>query len=405
MKRLLLLVLVLGATELSLQAQCWFPNVVYALPNDQLTIGAPDANAGRTVCYKWSSSDCNNCIAGPTDGPTLNVHMPSEPGSYHFTVKKISDRVQSCTVTVVVEEDIEIVSVTPKKNCYSEGDAITEDQFDIVTNPPGLQRHVQLDQYSRIAHCSNIALHTCQQPLTFNAYKRNEVRDSKTINVMVYTSELISVEAPASVLMIQSHIREAKDLLAYVNRTNKQISSALSRVPGPVRFETSPFGVDCIIGSSFGICCDGKTGQSQASLSVTVSGGGSWWIYCPMNMLPIPGFQLIPPSVQLEGRVGFSISGTGSITTNTCDETSFDININPAAYFSGGISWGRHGDILYGSAALFCEPSISGVWHVLPLPMDVSAHGYIKGGLELTYRLWSSDDRTIRFTWLTLQMW
>ena len=405
MKRFLVF-FILGFISFEMQAQCLFPNVVYALPNDQLTLGAPDSDAGKTICYRWSSNDCNSCIKGPTDGPTLNVQMPSAGGSYHFTRKKISeDGVQACTVVVNVEECFHIVSVTPKMNCYSEGDAITESQFVIVTDPPGLEGHVRLSQNSRTAHCSNPTWHTCEQTLTFIGYnRRNEQCDSRSTNVLVYATELFSVEAPTSLLMIQSHIREAKDILEYINRTSQQISSSLSRIPGPVRFDVSKEPeIDCKIGASLGICCDGKTGQFQSSLTVSVSGRLQWWFYYPICMIPC--LQIIPPNVQLEGSVGFGISGEGSITYNSCDETSLDVSLNPSLYMSGGISWGRHGDILYGSAAVFCEPSISAVWHVLPSPMNVTAHGYIKGGIDLNYAIWNSGDRTIRFTFINVQMW
>lgn len=414
MKRLLFILLLTGSIGMAFadNVTCFLPSdkrTVTALPDEQLTLGVPDPNNGRTVCYRWSSDDCSSCFTSSTDQPTVSVRMPSEIGTYHFTVKKISDHVQTCDVIVIVESDLEIVSVTPKYECYSEGDVISEDHFIIVTDPPGLERNVKLANDSRQAHCIGATHHTCEQPLTFVAKVDDRVLDNKIINITVYTSELVSVEIPADIKKMAENIRKTGEVLRYIYSLNNKMSSLFSSVDfvNPIRFELEPWDSDVTIGAAFGICCDGKAGQTEGSLSFSVSTGAKWYFYYPVVAIPIPFLKKWFPSIYLEGQIGISFGAAASLSINTCADLSLDVPVDITAHFSGGVSYGQVGDNVYLSASVFGEPNINGTWHVLPPSnFGVECHGNMKIGVDLTYQIWRmKNPKTKRFTVWTIQMW
>ena len=192
MKRLLIILSLLALSYTNVWAQCWFSEtVVRGVTDEDITIGSPDPNSGRTVCYKWLSDDGWLHIVGPTNGPTLNLHLPEYEDTFHYTVKKISDHIETCVVTVIVEEQCEIVSITPKQQCWNHDDALTEADFDIVTNPSGLESRVHLTNNSRTATnlVNSGTTRYRYQTLNFEARSRNgRLLDASTVNIKVYST-------------------------------------------------------------------------------------------------------------------------------------------------------------------------------------------------------------------------
>lgn len=409
MKRILFLMLLLGNVCMALadDVTCFLPQdkrSMAALPEEHLTLGVPDPNNGRTVCYRWSTEDCANCFVGPIDQPTVDVVMPSQPGTYHFTVRRISDHIQTCDVTVTVESSIEIVSIRPLLNCYSYGDEISENQFEIITNPAGLERNVRLSDDSRTATCPAYTRYDCQQTLTFMAYKNGSVVDYEYVDVNVYAEaeNTVEITIPPDVQNIITQLRGAVEVMNYLREADKSIGHLLGGLPGGPSFDFSldEPQINVSVKSSKGICCQGKTNQWAVDLSIAGSAGGKWTFYYPLYLLGIP----CPPSLNFQGQIGLSCSVDADASINQCFEPALDLDLVLAAFFSGGVSWGRYNDILYGAATAYVEPSLTGTWHVLPRSNSgLSLRGDITFGIDLMYSSsWFSDEKHVKvsfFTW------
>lgn len=409
MKRILFLLLLMGNVCVALadDVTCFLPQdkrIVVALPEERLTLGVPDPNSGRTVCYRWSSEDCSNCFDGPTDQPTVDVVMPSQIGTYHFTVKRISDHIQTCNVTVTVESSIEIISISPLLNCYSDDDDISENQFKIITNPAGLERNVRLDDASRKAKCPAYTRHNYQQTLTFRAYKNGNIVDYKYVDVTVYAEaeSTAEVSIPPDIQNLITQLRGAVSVLNYLREVDNTLGRLMNKVPGApsMDFSIDEPSINVSVKASKDICCQGKTNQSAVDLSIAGSAGAKWTFYYPLYMLGIP----CPPTLNFQGQIGLSGSLDADVSINQCIDPALDIDVSLTAFFSGGISWGRYNDILYGAVTAFAEPSLTGTWHVLPLSnFGFSSSGDITFGFDLMYSSsWFSDEKHVKvsfFTW------
>lgn len=412
-KQFIILVVLAGCLPAALRAQCPPPQVK-TTPGEHITLGTPDPNAGKKVCYKWSSSDCSSCMASDVNQPVISVNVPNQAGTYHFTRTKIGETSETCTITVIAEDTIEIVSITPRKQCYTEGDPITEADFIIVTNPAGLEGSVRLDQSSRTASCPTVTgLQTCEQTLTFKAYKNGNVADEETVAMTIYRGELIATpgeyEIPDAVQNIVNKINAAKPVVNAVNGAADKIAALLNKIPGlPFSFHAEPLTINANIGNSYGICCEGQTGHAKTTVAISGKAGVKGGISYPVNMMGPPPFTLLPPQLKLIGEVGLSASASASVSLSSCLEAALDINLGVELLVAGGVAWGEEEDFLCGAATLFAKPSLNGTWHLLPpSAFGVELHGGATIGANLKGKLnasWFKAEKNIEFVFCNIQL-
>ena len=150
MKRIIAILLLL-ALGWGAQAQFAGPDktLVREDGNTQTTtIGTPGS---ADACYIWTGPH----IEGNANQPVITVHPTAEAERYR--VKRISENgVEEDEVWVYLEDTIEIRNVKPKYGCYSHGEALSTDQFEIETYPPGYEHLVTLSpsNATRDAHTS-----------------------------------------------------------------------------------------------------------------------------------------------------------------------------------------------------------------------------------------------------------
>lgn len=85
------------------------------------------------------------CTSKPSDEAfcfIMDAHEPitelmlSKPGQYILELTRVSEYgIQRESVTVVVTNDIQLISATPKKNCYKNGTTMKVSDFKFVTSP------------------------------------------------------------------------------------------------------------------------------------------------------------------------------------------------------------------------------------------------------------------------------
>ncbi len=185
MKRLITILLLL-ALGWEAQAQIAGPvkKVVREPGNTQTTtVGTPDGSPD--ACYIWQGPH----IVSDPHQPVITVHPIQDTETY--TVKRISSNgVEEDLTLVIVEEQAEIVSVTPKYGCYSHGDKISTSDFIIVTSPEGYEDRVTLSpataQNNRLASSSNMSV-------TFTL-EMNGHRNERTQNILVINPDLDASE-------------------------------------------------------------------------------------------------------------------------------------------------------------------------------------------------------------------
>ena len=95
-----------------------------------VSIGVQDGSSD--ACYEWTGPH----ITSDPHKPVVVVNPQDEEETYTCT------RISSCgveedQVKVKVLDTISIVSVTPLKNCYNDGDDVHLSDFEIVTSPAG----------------------------------------------------------------------------------------------------------------------------------------------------------------------------------------------------------------------------------------------------------------------------
>lgn len=99
-----------------------------------LRIGSVALNDAK-YCYTWRCLT-NETFSYTSTESSLEVYLPDKINTFRGTrVTEIG--VQEDDVTIVVEDSVLIVSVTPKRGCYGGNEPISREEFDIVTYPEG----------------------------------------------------------------------------------------------------------------------------------------------------------------------------------------------------------------------------------------------------------------------------
>lgn len=85
-------------------------------------------------CYRWSGPN----ILTDRNQPTIQAN-PTEEQSIYICLRIGANGVEEDQVVVSVVDEVRIVSVKPKRTCYSPGDPIDLEDFEILTEPKGYE--------------------------------------------------------------------------------------------------------------------------------------------------------------------------------------------------------------------------------------------------------------------------
>ena len=194
---------------LSVQAQ-WAgedKEVLKAPDNSQtVTIGVADGSSDK--CYEWTGPNIRS------DAHRATVVVNPQTAEETYVVKRTSAcGVEEDQVVVRMKDSIALVSVTPKKDCYNTGDAVSVSEFEIVTDPAGFESLVQL----RTTNVYNTAgASEERQTLTFEL-TYNEHTSTKTATVNVFNEDLGLSEGQSV---------DFKDFISNLKKVNAMVEKA-----------------------------------------------------------------------------------------------------------------------------------------------------------------------------------
>lgn len=119
-------------------------------------------------CYRWSGPN----ILTDRNQPTIQAN-PTEEQSIYICLRIGANGVEEDQVVVSLVDEVRIVSVKPKRTCYSPGDPIDLEDFEILTEPKGYE---DLVSYSPVQISGGNGLYPTQHnPLVQGNGKWDEV--------------------------------------------------------------------------------------------------------------------------------------------------------------------------------------------------------------------------------------
>lgn len=179
--------------------------ILRELDNSQtVSIGVNDGSSDK--CYEWSGP---HIISSDKHQPVIVVRPQDEEETYTCT-RTSSCGVEQDQVKVKVIDTISIVSVTPLKNCYNDGDDVHLQDFEIVTYPAGHQSLVVLspthvnnnwewganiDETQEITFTLEYNNHTSTKTATVNVFNDNlAVSTGQSYNFKAFVKSLKAIE-------------------------------------------------------------------------------------------------------------------------------------------------------------------------------------------------------------------
>lgn len=321
-KGIMMLVLLCGS--LSAAAQWAGPDQeVLRTENNDQTITLSVLNAQPNACYIWTGEN----IQGDNKQPTVTANPQSSVCTY--VCKCISALgVDEDEVVVTLDDSVAIVSVTPIKECYADGDPIVTSNFTIVTNPAGYENQVTV---SPIRATSTYGQR--QQELTFSLTVEGKTA-TKTANIDVISSEQrVSLSESRSVKELYKILKSGGEVVKKAMDA-KEAMKAMDKLRVTPCSPTWDFTFDPQFPfECTQVCCNDKTTEVlQVNFpAVTLSGG----IDCTV---PIWGFPYAA-SVNLVLSVGASVTAgpaSGQMAWQSdCFEAKLPISFSFSA--SGGL--------------------------------------------------------------------
>ena len=349
MKRIIAILLLL-ALGWGAQAQFAGPDktLVREDGNTQTTtIGTPGS---ADACYIWTGPH----IDGNANQPVITVHPTAEAERYR--VKRISENgVEEDEVWVFLEDTIEIRNVKPKYGCYSHGDALSTDQFEIETYPPGYEHLVTLSPTNAVrdAHGSVGSMR-----VTFSVTKSGHTSTASTW-VKVINGELdATVGASMNILKLKETIENGKALKEKVDKFKNTVGKChfLKKfVPCEPSWSVNVGGITANVRKK---CCADHTPYNTLLVTFpSLSAGGG--VSCRFPFYGIPHVATADVLLNLSFAITLGpAQGELSYNTQCC---SFCIGGSLGATISGGVGVSLGGDLvqadllLQGSGSVGCQ--------------------------------------------------
>lgn len=292
----------------------------------RVTLGNPEEAPGANeeeVQYYWtvehSESDGNVSFQdfSQREQPIAKIYITSESGvgSFVFSCTRTSKYgYQKEYVTVTLKNTIETM-VKAKNDCWAHGDDITEDQFEITTNPPGYEEHVILDLDSKKAENFVGPIHD-KQTLHFvsDDPSRYPIEDKDVIIDVIRAgySQGISVGGNESLPKMIQALKEGGTFLEKMKRI-EDATEPFKKFSGlPVKLD---FPHDFHVGVSGGMeCCNG--GEARF---VDLSGGGYIGVNFELDF-PVPPCPFVHLFVGLTASFTLNFAGYRWTYHTECDD-------------------------------------------------------------------------------------
>jgi len=278
---------------------------VAKLANNTQTVVIGAASNNPQDCYKWSGG----IILSADNLPQVTVN-PRDSVTV-FTCTRVSEHgVEQDQVKVFVIDDIQIVSVTPKRKCWSKGEAISVSEFEIVTDPPGMSGDVRLGANSTPA-IGSVASKVYNMTVNFEAFADGRVTDNASTEIVVVNKDVNTSGA------ISANLKILQTLLNGIQSKGKFIETALKNSPLKVPCEFVPPSIT-VTGTAyeFNECCLDKVQESEKyRVDGTLGGGG---ITCDFPLPPPYGGIPCIAELGFTIRVGISVNLRFELITSEC---------------------------------------------------------------------------------------
>lgn len=328
--------------------------------DNNLTVTIGQAGSGSGECYEWSGPH----ITSDIHQAVITV-KPKEREEIYIVKKTDCNGVEYDQVVVTLQDTVSIVSVTAKK-CVNDGDTITSDIFEIVTDPPGYA--------SMATFTPMVAMHDPgsnnpeSQQLVSCRIEYNGHTAIKTAYVHVIKENTETSDFTVSV--------EFKNLNDKIEEFEKCLKKAKAAMDGLlVSLSKNPVGPkpDCDIDweRNYGIptfscyCCQGEKVNTTRWPSFGVSGNFHCELEIPIPQLTIPCVAGV--SVVFNIAAIASVGPVNLILRGQCSD--IEIPIQAGIEISGGArAWALHKDFL-------------------------SFTGYVTGGVNRTFTFTLSQNK------------
>lgn len=184
-----------------------------------VSIGVMDGSSDK--CYEWTGPHIESI---DTHQPVILVNPQSSEETY------ICTRISSCgveqdQVKVKVIDTISIVSVTPLKECYNDGEQIKREDFLIVTDPPGNESLVTVTPSVAVNNFQQLIHSYDEDEVTFSL-TYNDYTSTKTATVRVYNESLTTTSTESvnftdfkkKLNTVKIMVEKGKEVLNYLNQ-------------------------------------------------------------------------------------------------------------------------------------------------------------------------------------------
>lgn len=287
-----------------------------------VSIGVQDPNEGNT-CYSWTGP---RIFSDPSKS-VITVCPVEETNVYHVTrVSKYG--VEEDQVIVKVIDDVLIVSVTPKFDCYGAGDVIELSDFTIITDPEGYENDVRFHP-NRATTPAGASVG--EQTITFVLEKNNHT-DTKTAQITVVDDGAASGGGTTvNYMSMKENIENMQTVSKALDRIIEGAKVVEKISPCSFDVSTSATGpsVDC---KDF--CCDNKQFKGLSVSVGTIDFSASY--SCRFPFYGIPGIASADVLLGLSFSLSLAPCTLKIIPdANTCSNAS--IGVGASFQVSGGV--------------------------------------------------------------------
>ena len=319
-------------------------------PNNSqmVTIGVADGSADK--CYEWTGPNIRS------DAHQATIRVNPQAAEETYIVKRTSScGVEEDQVVVKVTDSIGLVSVTPRKDCYNTGDAISLQDFEIVTNPAGYESLVQFTpaQVYNTAGASEE-----RQTITFSL-TYNEHTTTKTATVNVFNEDLgLSQGQSVDFHKMISELEKVKKMVEKAKGVSDKLNSLASGIsPCEPDFHLVFNLPQC---TDIHVCCNGKEVDGYKFDMPSIDAFLSVDCYIPTN-LKIPHVGGL--DIHVGGAVGVRLGPLSYTYKRECSNITLPLSLY--GNLSGGarVSLGDP-DFLSAELNLIGEGSTSLTWTI-----------------------------------------
>lgn len=338
---------------------------------DNLQTVSIGVHGSSDMCYEWEGP----YIVSENRNQAVIVVNPQDAEQTYVCTRVSSCGVEQDLVKVKVIDTISIVSVTPTKCCYNEGDQILTSDFVILTYPPGYESLVQVSPNVASNSFELVGTGETQEltfSLTYNGYTSIKKRTVNVYNDALASSDAHSVNLMNFIHQLQSinnKVDKAKDVTKVINSLAEAGASPCSpnfnpsiEMPNTVVIHSC-----CNGGEVWGFIVNGNTYAVELSLSCDFP-----------TAFSIPGIGGL--YITVGGGVGASAGPLNFKYKGECSELS--VPVRAYVWIEGGAKV-KAGEVADASLTLVGKAQTTLNWVIgqsiqwQPLTVSVSVKGQV----------------------------